>query len=270
VPSREPLTLPALHVATVPVGESDALVQLFCPGEGAVHVKARGLQKPQAKLAGALKPADELAVTLAATRGTSRILTGVSTSHAHPHWRADLGRLAFVWYMAECAFVGSGPPQLNDSVYQLAVNLLRTTPTADELPGAASAFALKLLALHGLLPDLEHCVVDACVLPAGQPAFLLPSGEGLIGREAYNRSYARGSVGLTRLDAARLTRWRRLLHGPLLEYGRLGADMRDVALLCGQLTRQLANLANRPIGSMEFLSKQWKLPSQRELLDGAG
>jgi len=244
-------------------------VRFFTPHDGAVLAKARGLLKPGSKMAPALKPADELSISLVGVRST-KTLAGVRTAHAHGPWRDDLSWLALVWFMTESAYIGSGSPQSNEHVYQLIANLLRTQPNADEVYGAAAVFAIRLLSLHGLMADLEHSIVDHGVIPSGEPAFLLPSGEGLIGLAAYNAQYARGRAGLLRLPSERLARWRLLQRGPLLEYAKAGADRNDAAILCTILARHLANLGNHPIETMKFLKKQWQLPSMAELMREEG
>jgi len=257
--------LPALWVSSQQVGECDALVRFFTPNLGAVTAKARGLLKPASKLAAALKPADELSISLAGKQ-TTKTLTGTSTVQEHSSWRTDLHYLALVWFMCEADYVGSGPPQLNEQIFQLTVNLLRSRPQPEALAGGASVFAIRLLTLHGLMPDLDHCVVDHCALNPGEPAFFLPNGEGFVSLGAYNRQFARSRAALLQLSAGRLARWRQLQRAPLLSYHSVQADIEDAAILCALLTRQLSNLANQPLESMKFLRRQWKLPRLSELM----
>jgi recombinational DNA repair protein (RecF pathway) len=168
--------------------------------------------------------------------------------------------------MVECCCTASGAPSQNSELFQLTVNLLRSEPREDELFSCCAVFALKLLALLGLRPDLTHCAIDGHELRADEPSFLLPSGEGLIGRDAFNENYARSGAALLRVDSARRLRWLSLLHGPLLDYVRAQADESDAALLLDLATRHLADLSQRPLDSAAFLRKQWKLPSERDML----
>jgi len=241
------------------------LVRFFTAHEGALLAKARGLLKHGSKMAPALKPGDELSISLAGVRGT-KTLAGVGKLRDHSFWRADLNRLALVWFMTECAYVGSGPPQLNEHAYQLTANLLRTEPAGEQTYSAAAVFAIRLLTLHGLMADLDHSHVDHSQLMPSEPAFMPPSGEGLIDLASYNRQYARGRAGLLRLSAERLARWRFLQRSPLLEYTRGQSDVVDVAILCRLLTLHLSNLGNHPIETMKFLQQQWQLPSLAELM----
>ena len=257
---------PAVLVSIYPAGEADSIVRLFGPGTGGFTARARGLSKPASKLAPGLKPAAELGIGTVSGRGGYPLLTGVSVKRDHPVWRAGMALLALYWFFAECAAVGSGESEANASVYRLLVNLLRTTPSGGERYGAAAVFCLKLLGLHGLLPDLAQCNLDGHRLAADEPAFLLPGGEGLVGRDEYNRLYARTGGGLLRLSPARRNRWLNLLTQPLLEYAAAGSDRNDAAVLISFTARTIADMTAAPVHSADFLAGQWKLPSWTELV----
>jgi recombinational DNA repair protein (RecF pathway) len=264
--SAQPALLAGIHAA----GEADAAVELFTPTAGALTVRARGLSKPGSKLAAHLLPADELRVTLARGRGAQPMLTGASAEERHPLWRTGLAHLALYWLMAGSARLGSGTPEQNADVFRLIVNLLRSDPDAAALPGCASVFALKLLHVHGLLPDLHCCHRDGHAFTAEEPVFLLARGEGLIGREAYNQHYARAAGqdvprGMLRVSPSRRARWERLLRAPLLDYPAASADLADAAVLLTLCANALRDLAHAALPALDFLATQWKLPRGTEL-----
>jgi recombinational DNA repair protein (RecF pathway) len=264
--AHPPGALHALWAGASPLEETGALLRFFATPQGELLVKARGLRKPASKLAPLLKPADELLLSLARGRTGVPVLRGASLHWAHPAWREDLRRLALYWLFLECACLGSAAPKLNEQVFQLVVNLLRSEPATEAQQHAALAvFGLKLLRLHGQLPSLEHCCLDGHPLAPDEPAHLLPSGEGLAGVAAYNAHYARTASGLLRLDAPRLARWRALAAGPLLDYPRRGADRADAATVLHLLSLRLEELAGQPLKTPGFLRQQWRLPSWREL-----
>jgi DNA repair protein RecO len=259
--------LPALWVSSAPLGEADAMLRLFACPYGELNVLARGLRRSTSKLAHVFQSADELRVTLARGRGRLSVLAGASMQLAHPAWRADLALTALCWFFTECACLGAAGPAQNEQVYTMLVNLLRTTPDGSAARyGALGAFCLKLLAVHGLLPSLGHCCIDGHGLSADEPVHLLPSGEGVIGREAYNAQYARSASGLLRLDPQRIARWRRMHGGPLLDYASAGADELDAAVLLTLCARSIADLAARPVNSAQFLRTQWRLPTLNEVV----
>jgi DNA repair protein RecO len=277
----------ALLAALRPSGEADVLADLFTPREGALTLLAKGLAKPGSRLAAKLKPADELRIAVTRRRAGWPLLTGAEPEAAHPQWQAGLDHLALYWFMLECARLGSSEPEQNAEVFRLLVNLLRSAPDGAALPGCASVFALKLLGLHGLLPPLGHCCLDGHAFAPDEPVFLLASGEGLVGREAYNQHYARAAPvaaassrrtdrrpeaaatgtphGLTRIGPSRRRRWQALLHGALLDYPQAGADRADAAALLRLCATALADLAHQPVRSREFLWTQWRLPAGPEL-----
>jgi len=244
------------------------LVRLFNPDQGSVLIKARGLRKASSKLAPQLQPAAELLLTFARGRGTSRTLTGVGIHRDHPAWRKDLNLIALYWYFAECAALSSSDPEMNAGIYQMLVNLLRSPPGDDDRQGCATVFCLKLAALNGLLPELNCCAVDGTPLSEDEPVFIMPGLEGLIGRNAYNRLYARTGGGIVRLEAKRRRRWIKLLGGALLDYPKAAADELDTAMAVHFTTRGIVDLAGRAVRSADFLKRQWKLPDYTELLHG--
>jgi recombinational DNA repair protein (RecF pathway) len=260
----------ALWASTQALSESAALVRFFCPDEGALSVRAPGLLKPASKLAPLLQPADELRISTVRGRGGLPTLTGATLERGHPHWRESLQRLALVWFMLECGLLSSSSPPVNSATFQLTVNLLRSEPSDAQLAGALSVYCIKLLALHGLLPDLKVCQLDGHYLGDDEPAFVLPSGEGLCGCAAYNAQYARSAAGLLRLDPLRRQRWLSLQHGALLLYVRRGADAVDAAALLHIAAQRLADVAEQRVASAEFLSRQWKLPDYRALCRDLG
>lgn len=257
---------PALLVSTSPVGEADVLVRFFTPSGGAVTALARSLHKSTSRLAASLLPADELEIRLVTGRGARPILAGARVTTDHSCWREDLDLLALYWFMAECAFLSASEQSINQATFQLTANLLRSDPSPLARYGALAVFVLKTQRLHGLLADLSHCVVDGHLLADDEPVHLLPSGEGVIGREAYNKHYARTGGGLVRMEPERLARWRQILGGPLLDYPDLKADELDAALLLHQGARALGDLAGHAVGSAEYLRRQWKLLVFTEIL----
>ena len=242
------------------------LVRLFADAEGAVVAKAPGLQKAGSKLAHTLKPADVLRIRLTGGRAATRVLTGVDVECSQPRWREELELLALYWFMTECAFVGSGSGALNAAVFALLKQLLARPPEAGEQYRVGTAFSLRLLRLHGLLPDLAHCAVDSHAIDADEPVFLLPNGEGVVGRSVYNRHYARTGGGLLRVGPARLARWLALSQSETPSLEQVDADATDAAVTVNLATQRISEEAGRPVGSAQFLAQQWRLPTLRQLL----
>ncbi len=253
---------PALLVGSLPRGEADSLVRFYTPGHGGLQLAARSLRKPGSKLVGQLQPADELQISAAHARAGAPILTAVSCSREHRLWRNDLNLLALYWFMLECAWLASSDDVSNADGYRLIVNLLRSDPQPAQRYGLASVYCMRVLALHGMLPDLFHDELTGAALEG--ECLCGPAFEGL--RNARDPAHAGlPRHGLLLIDAPRLQRWRSLQSRPLLEYGKLDCDAVDAALLVGFLRVHISGLAGTAVHSAEFLSRQWKLSRYRDL-----
>ena len=269
VPSPTSDQLHAVWVNTVPRNEADALVRFLTP-EGALTTSARGMLKPSSKLAPLVKPGDELSLTLVHGRGSMPVLAGVVLARGHPAWQLNLDSTALCWTMTEYAALSTGDDELNQSLFQLVVNLLRSEPEPRQLPGAFAVYSLRLLSLHGVMLDLVHCAYTGAAFTPDEPVHLLPTGDGLIGREAYNANYARHGGGMPRISPQRLAGWQRLSRQPLLDYRTVPVDTTDCALLLHLLEQQIARPAGMRPGSGSFIRRQWALLDWKELCTRPG
>ena len=253
---------PALLVGTQPRAEADSLVRLYTPGFGALTLVARSLRKPGSKLAGQLKPADELLVSAAAGRAGGRILTSVSSQRDHRIWQQDLNLLALYWFMLECSWLASADDASNADGFRLLVNLLRSVDEPGQRNSLAAVFCIRVLALHGMLPDLHHD--EDSDEPLAGDALCRASFNGLVD-SARAASAGIPPYGLLRISQARLQRWRRWMSRPLLEYPGQEADIVDVSLLVGFTRNHVAESAGTAVRSAEFLQRQWKLSRLQDL-----
>ena len=265
-PARAETPVTALLAGLFPYRDVDTLVRCITPNQGSVTFLARGLRKANSKLASALQPADELELSSHAGKGGMQLLVGVHATKQHAVWRKSLDLTALYWFMAECAWLASGDEESNKLTYQLTVNLLRNPPETESRHSALCVFVLKLLGLHGLLPDLAVCLRDGHELAKGETLHLSSSSEGLVGLEAYNKYYAPSGATLLRLEAARVPRWRKLAGSPLLEYATAESDEFDAAVLLQIAARLLGDTAGHAVKSAEFLRQQWKLNDWGELM----
>lgn len=74
------------------VGETDRLYTLYTKEQGKIRVVAKGIRKPEAKLASQLENGTFCHVTVARTRGTGRITSALAENH-YPMLRTNLGAL---------------------------------------------------------------------------------------------------------------------------------------------------------------------------------
>lgn len=238
-------------------------MRFYTPDAGGINTIARGLRKPGSRLAGQLKPADELRISTAAGKGSTDILTGVSCSRAHADWQGDLNLLALYWFMLECAWLASSDEGSNADGYRLLINLLRSEPQTSQRMSLASVYCIRFLNLHGMLPDLHHDEETDERLETD--CLCRPSFEGLLDAKRAEASPVL-QHGMLRIEADRLARWRALLRRPLLEYGELDCDATDAALLVAFTRNHVASMSDSAVRSAEFLQRQWKLVGLRELI----
>ena len=253
----------ALLVGTQPRGEGDSFVRLLTPDLGAINLLARGLRKAGSKLAGQLKPADELVFSASPARAGAPILTAVSCRREHRNWQSDLRLLALYWFMVECAWLASADGGSNADGYRLIVNLLRSDPQPDSMYSLASVYCVRLLAIHGMLPDLHHDEQTGETLSGD--CYCRPGFEGML--DARTLEDGSGSrTGLLRISQERLRRWRQLHAKPLLEYAELACDRDDAALLVIFTRQHVSGLSGTALRSGEFLLQQWKLDGLRDIM----
>lgn len=253
----------ALLVGTSPRGEGDSFVRLFSPELGSLNLLARGLRKPGSKLAGQLKPADELVFSSSPARAGAPILTALSCRREHRCWQTDLRLLALYWFMLECAWLASADDGSNADAYRLIVNLLRSEPATGSFHSLAAIYSVRFLAIHGMLPDLHHDEETDEQL-AGD-CYCRPAFEGLLDAQRL-ASLSLPLSGLLRISAGRLERWRRLHGRPLLEYPQVACDAQDAALLVSFTRTKVASITGSALRSAEFVLQQWKLQSLREIM----
>ena len=147
----------ALVLKSVPLGEADLLVTLFSRETGKVRAVAKGARRSTARLVGHLEP---LTVTrLALSRGRSLdVITQAETLENFTPLKTNLTAVTRGLQVAELVDGFGSEASPNEPLYQLALATLAAIGQApdDELP--LLHFQLHLLAVSGLMPELQNCV----------------------------------------------------------------------------------------------------------------
>ena len=147
----------ALVLKSVPLGEADLLVTLFSRETGKVRAVAKGARRSSARLVGHLEP---LTVTrLALSRGRSLdVITQAETLENFTPLKTNLTAVTRGLQVAELVDGFGSEASPNEPLYQLALATLAAIGQApdDELP--LLHFQLHLLAVSGLMPELQNCV----------------------------------------------------------------------------------------------------------------
>ena len=147
----------ALVIKHLPLGEADLLVTLFTREHGKVRAVAKGARRSTAKLVGHLEP---LTVTrLALSRGrTLDVISQAETLENFTPLKTNLTAVTRGLQVAELVDGFGSEANPNQPLYDLSLATLAAigrTPD-DELP--LLHFQLHLLAVSGLMPELQECV----------------------------------------------------------------------------------------------------------------
>ena len=147
----------ALVLKSSPFGEADLLVTLFSRETGKVRAVAKGARRATAKLVGHLEP---LTVTrLALSRGrTLDVVNQAETLESFTALKASLTAITKGLQVAELVDGFGSEASPNLPLYDLALATLSAIGRApdEELP--LLHFQLHLLAVSGLMPELQNCV----------------------------------------------------------------------------------------------------------------
>ena len=147
----------ALILRSVPLGEADLLVTMFSRQAGKVRAVAKGARRSTAKLVGHLEP---LTVTrLALSRGRNLdVINQAETLENFTPLKTNLNAVGKGLQVAELVDGFGSEANPNEPLYQLALSTLAAICQApnNELP--LLHFQLHLLAVSGLMPELQNCV----------------------------------------------------------------------------------------------------------------
>lgn len=163
----------ALVVRTHKLGEADRIVVLLTEGHGEVRAVAKGARRTKSRFGARLEPPSHVAVQLYRGRGELDTVTQVESIDAFRPLREDLDRLGRALTMVEVADHVARDRDPGPDLYRLLLGALRTlagTPS----PLVVAGYLWKLLALEGVAPVLDRCVV--CGSAEGLVAFDIVEG----------------------------------------------------------------------------------------------
>lgn len=172
------VTLQAIVLGRYDIGEHDAVVVLLSREEGKLSVIARGVKRPQSKLA-ALTQRFTVA-RFHIIEGPKRgILSQGTLEESFYALREDLWRMAYATYLCELVDRAVTGGEASEAVFDLLTTTLYQLLQAEEATALVHSFELRLLALLGYEPVLEGCV--ACRGPlGGSTAFFSAAHGGLL------------------------------------------------------------------------------------------
>jgi DNA repair protein RecO (recombination protein O) len=163
----------AVVVRTYKLGEADRIVVFLTEQHGEVRAVAKGARRTKSRFGARLEPPSHVAVQLYRGRGELDTVTQVDTVDHFRDLRDDLDRLGRALTMVEAADQVALEHEPNPALYRLLVGALRTLATSPS-PLVVAGYLWKLLALDGVAPVLDRCVV--CEAPDRLVAFDVMEG----------------------------------------------------------------------------------------------
>ena len=162
----------AVVVRTYRLGEADRIVVLFTKARGKVRAVAKGVRKTSSRFGARLEPTTHVALQLYEGRSLDTITQAETLDHFRPI-REDLDRIARASSILEAVDQITEEREPNGALYTMLLGALRALSAHDH-PLIAPGFFWKLLALEGLSPVVDSCVV--CGVEDGLCAFSLEDG----------------------------------------------------------------------------------------------
>lgn len=147
-----------LVLRTYKLGESDRILSCLSKEHGKVRVVAKGARKPKGKFGGRIEPFTELNASLWRGRGELDTLRQVDVISLNSSLHEDLDKMMKAATVVELVDKVSFDGQELSELYTLATRALRLLAQKDSANFLA-VFALRLLVVEGLAPQLEGCRV---------------------------------------------------------------------------------------------------------------
>jgi DNA repair protein RecO (recombination protein O) len=147
----------AIVVRTYKLGEADRIVVLFTRDRGKVRAVAKGVRKTSSRFGARLEPTSHVALQLYEGRELDTI-TQAESLESFRELRDDLERITRSASILEAVDHMTQEREPNAKLYTMLAGALRTL-AANDHPLIVPAFFWKLLALEGLRPMVDACVI---------------------------------------------------------------------------------------------------------------
>lgn len=139
------------------LGEADRIVVIFSEKYGLIRAKARGVRWTKSKLAGHLEPFCLTNLVMAEGKNLDTII-GADLINSYPKIRANLNRTNQAYYLAEIIDRLMAEKATHRDVFELLKQGLEILNNNQEFSSFLPFFELKIAAISGFEPQLDHCV----------------------------------------------------------------------------------------------------------------
>jgi DNA repair protein RecO (recombination protein O) len=146
-----------LVIGRLDLGEVDRILTLFSPKHGKFRAIAKGVRRPQSRLAPQLELFSQTRVMLAKGRDLD-IVTGAETVDAHWQLRGDLDAFGHASYLVELLSQFTEDRQENLNAYELLSRSLRLLADGIDPFAVSRYYELALMSAVGFRPQIYQCV----------------------------------------------------------------------------------------------------------------
>jgi DNA repair protein RecO (recombination protein O) len=168
-------------------GETDKILTLYTREHGKLSVIAKGARKAGSRLSGATELFTETRFLLASGKSLE-IVQQAEIQQSFPGIRTDLEKLARATYLCELLdrLTAESDALQSTDLYDLLLSALYLLQRATTYPDVVvHAYELRLLAMIGYAPALEHCVRCGELLSGRQIGFSPALGGALCNADRY-------------------------------------------------------------------------------------
>ena len=234
-----------------PYSEADKLVQLYTQRFGKIRAIAKGIRKPQSRLAAVIELFTESSLALHKkgssdlyVLGTAKVLNG------HPQLKADISAITSLQVMADVLIQSLHDTEPHPELYYLILETLRALEEWKEVrEQLLVAFGLRLLDLLGYPLELEVCAECQASLE-GKKVFLIPHRGGALCENCCLSGPSRLKFG-----AAGLQTLRKLKKMPLEKAHILKMKPRASREIFLGLMDYIGRTVEKPLKTVEYYSK---------------
>jgi DNA repair protein RecO (recombination protein O) len=145
---------------TYKLGEADRIIVLLTPDKGMVRAVAKGVRKTKSKFGSRLEQTSHIAIQLHIGRSELALITQVETITYFRKIRDDFQRLAKANALLEVIDQIALPDEPAPEMHTMLLRALQSLDNTDS-PLLVPSFFLKIMALEGTEPQVNHCVLCA-------------------------------------------------------------------------------------------------------------
>lgn len=149
----------AIILASREANEVNRLYIMYTLEQGLARAVAKGVRKPEAKLAGHLEPGTLSEVYVARSRGMGQI-TGAITLESFENFKKNFEKISFFLEIARFFLKNFSEGEKDERIFELLADFLKLADKADFADGAeilVEAFWWKLFDFLGHRPETTRC-----------------------------------------------------------------------------------------------------------------